>query len=91
MRRWGLRPIAFVLLVVTFGVAGHAAVQQAPADLTGLEQLRIENLNLQDELRKALLQRDTCRLQADVEKNHPGFTWDPATGTFTARPEGSAR
>lgn len=31
------------------------------------------------------LQREIATLKADVERNHPGYSWDANTGTFTVK------
>lgn len=92
--------------LTTTGVLGtvyRLGAADRPA-LSALEQLRVENVNLLEEWRKAMLEADTCRgllaqprsaaqqqlvrekaaaLKADIERSHPGYTWDPQTGTFT--------
>lgn len=96
--------------VVLLGGVGWWTVSatQGPPALTALEQARVENVNLIEELRKALLEADACRgqlaplraqaladqardrldtLRADIERDRPGFTWNPTTGAFTAKPE----
>ena len=105
VRPVALRVLAPLVLVALGAVTGLVGAQAPAAPvLSPLEQLRVENLNLRHELRKALLEADGCRgalaqpradsqqreidagiagLKADVERAHPGFTWNPATGVFT--------
>ena len=32
------------------------------------------------------LSQDEANLRALIERGHPGYTWDPKTGAFTAKP-----
>lgn len=52
--------LVVALLASAGAVVAAQAVASAPV-LTDFEKLRIENVNLLDELRKALLEADTCR------------------------------
>lgn len=88
--------IATVAFIFSITLVGLFA-QPAPA-LTTEQQLRIERVNLVSEV--ARLKKENAdlqlqltalqvaiereRLKMGVEKDNPGYTWDPSTGQFAA-------
>lgn len=100
-----MRAGPFYLLVFVLTVV---VPQTSAPTLTEVDQLRIERVNLLQQLTTALQEADTCRgqlaepraranrllvseelakLKATLERAHPGFVWDPPTGTWTPAKE----
>lgn len=100
----------FVALLMSALFVGFLLVRAAHAaetpSLSPLELVRVENVNLRLELRRAWLEADACRgqlaqpradaqakdlrtlleqLKADIERAHPGYTWESTTGTFAPK------
>lgn len=73
-------------LVLLFGAP--LVAQEAPAPLTEIERLRVENSNLKAQLLQIQLdafQVERATLVRGIEAMRPGWTWDIATGTFTKK------
>lgn len=85
-----------VALILSLGIVSFAA--DGP-ELTDLQKLRIERINLVNEnaaltkenvdlkLQLAALKVsiEKAQLQQEIEREHPGFTWDPSTGQFAPK------
>lgn len=95
------------ILVIMAIVLAVSVVGFAEPELTDLQKLRIERINLLNrnielekenaglriQLQALKVAIDRAQLQDDIEKANPGFVWDPATGAFTAKelPNGDIR
>jgi hypothetical protein len=75
----------FLLLVLLCGAG--IAFAQSPAILSESEQLRQENLRLQDTITTLLQQNTVCEkqlLKQRIQAAHPGFVYDTTNGTLIA-------
>jgi|GEM_PF-7083667 len=88
-------PAAVVCAVLTVA-ASTLAAQSAPAapalpaaQISDVEQLRIENIQLKINLLRQqftdLNTQYTAVIQ-QIEREHPGYAWDPATNSLRAVP-----
>lgn len=85
-----------VAVIVSLGLVGFAS---SGPELTDIQKLRIERINLVNE--NLALQKENsdlrlqvaglkvsleqASLQKDIDGANPGYTWDPKTGQFTPK------
>lgn len=76
------------LLALVLLLSVPLAAQDAPAPLTEVERLRVENSNLKAQLLQVQLDAfnaERAALVRDLEAPRAGWTWDMAAGTFTKK------
>ena len=93
--------LALMALAMTTAAQTPVTAQHAPAitpvpaqpalgqDLSELERTKIENLQLKYTLLKAQeqeLQNQYNALVMGIEKEHPGYVWNPTTGALMKKP-----
>lgn len=77
---------SLLALVLLLGVP--LVAQEAPAPLTEIERLRIENCQLKAQILQIHIdafQADRATLVRTIEAPRPGWALDLATGTFTKK------
>jgi hypothetical protein len=73
------------LLACALLLGAPLVAQEAPAPLTEVERLRVENITLKSQLLQIQLdafQAERAKLVQDIEAPRVGWTWDLATGKF---------
>lgn len=71
-----------------------SAAQAAPPQLTETQRLQVENL----QLKNTLLQRQMAEIQAEfsalveaIDKEHPGWLYNPQAGQFVPKPKAEGK
>ena len=80
-----------LLLLVLCASVGLRAAPDAPAPLSELESLRVQNVNLERVIVQRALddwQKKVAALKADLERARGDkWDWNPDTGAWTAKPK----
>lgn len=87
-----MRGLAVGALVLMLGIGSVRA--QSPAvpvqPYSEIEQLKIQNVNLEGAIVQRAVQdwqAKVAALKADLESRRPGWTFEPASGTWAAVPK----